>query len=237
LTRLTKLATDVYLAPQSYESVFVVFDDYVIVLEGGGSTAQTRAVVARIKELAPGKPIRYVVTTHFHDDHLAGLRTYIAEGTTIVTTADAKGPIEALAKARFSTLAPDTLDLVPRAPIIEVVDRERVFKDARHEVRLYQVGPTAHVDQILVAYLPGERILFEGDLVDMPNGQPVAGGDDTAEFARRIRELGLAFDQIVPVHGNPGPAAFLDLSLRRGVQRAKCPLGANRRVPCIVDGR
>lgn len=235
LTRLTRLAPDVYLAPQSYESVFVVFDDYVLVLEGGGSTAQTRAVVARVKELAPGKPIRYVVTTHFHDDHLAGLRTYIAEGTTIVTTADAKGPIDALAKAHFSTLAPDTLDLAPRAPIIEVVDRERVFKDAHHEVRLYQVGPTAHVDQILIAHLPGERILFEGDLLDMPNGQPVAGGDDTAEFARRIRELGLAFDQIIPVHGNPGPATALDLSLRRGIERAKCPVGSNRRAPCLLE--
>ena len=234
LNRLTKLAPDVYLAPNGYESVFVVFDDYVLVIEAGGNSAQTRAVVARIKETAPGKPIKYVVTTHFHDDHLAGLRTYIAEGTTIVTTADAKAPIEALARAHTSTLAPDTLDLVPRAPIIEIVDRERVFKDARHEVRLYQIGPTAHVDQILIAHLPGERILFEGDFIDMPNGQPVAGGDDTADFARRVRELGLAFDQIIPVHGNPGPAAFLDQSLRRGAERAKCPSGSNRRVPCIV---
>jgi glyoxylase-like metal-dependent hydrolase (beta-lactamase superfamily II) len=236
LTRMTKLAPDVYLTPNSYESVFVVFDDYVVVLEGGGSSAQTRATVARIREVAPGKPIRYVVATHYHDDHLAGLRTYIAEGITIVTTPDAKGRIEALARARYSALVPDSLDLAPRAPVIELVDRDRVFKDARHEVRLYQIGPTAHVDQILIGYLPAERLLFEGDLLDVPNGQPAAGGDDTAELARKIRELGIAFDRIVPVHGNPGPAAFLDQSLRRGMARAKCPLGSNRRMPCMVDG-
>src|SRR6185436_10911303 len=106
--RMTKLAPDVYLTPQSYQSVFVVFDDHVVVLEGGGSTAQTRATVARIREVAPGKPIRYVVTTHFHDDHLAGLRTFIAEGSTIVTTADAKARIDALARSH-STLIPDSL--------------------------------------------------------------------------------------------------------------------------------
>jgi glyoxylase-like metal-dependent hydrolase (beta-lactamase superfamily II) len=235
LSRMVELAPDVYLVPNGYESVFVVFDDYVLVLEGGGGTAQTRNTVARIREVAPGKPIRYVVATHFHDDHLAGLRTFIAEGTTIVTTADARGPIQALARAR-SRLAPDTLDLAPRAPVIEVVERERVFKDAHHEVRLHQVGPNSHVNQILIGYLPAERILFEGDLLDIANGQPTAGGEDTAELASAIRSLGLTFDRLIPVHGNPGTAADLEKSLRRGLARAKCPAGAQRRAPCMVDG-
>lgn len=236
LSRMVKLAPDVYLVPNGYESVFVVFDDYVLVLEGGGGTAQTRNTVARIREVAPGKPIRYVVATHFHDDHLAGLRTFIAEGTTIVTTADARGPIEALAKIRYG-FAPDTLDLVPRAPTVEVVDRERVFKDAHHEVRIHQIGPTSHVNQILIGYLPAERILFEGDLLDMANGQPTAGGDDTAELAKALQRLGITFDRLVPVHGNPGTAADLEKSLRRGRARAKCPTGKDRRAPCIVDDR
>jgi glyoxylase-like metal-dependent hydrolase (beta-lactamase superfamily II) len=236
VTGVVKLAPDVYLAPGGYQSVFVVFDDYVLVLEGGGSTTQTRSTVARIRELAPGKPIRYVVATHFHEDHLAGLRTYIAEGATIVTTPDAKGRIEALARMRFR-LNPDSLDRAPRAPVIEVVERARTFKDARHEVQLHQIGPNAHVDQILVGYLPGERILFEGDLLDIANGEPTAGGDDTADFARKVRALGLSFDRLIPVHGEVGTAADLEKSLRRGLARAKCPPGAERRTPCWVDER
>ena len=235
LTSMVKLASDVYLVPGGYQSVFVVFDDYVLVLEAGAG--QGRNIIARVREVAPGKPIRYVVATHFHEDHLAGLRPFIAEGTTIVTTADAKGRIEALARTR-SRLAPDTLDRAPRAPVIEVVEKQRTFKDARHEVQLHQVGPNAHVDQILVGYLPAERILFEGDLLDMPNGgEPAAGGDDTADFARKVRALGLAFDRLIPVHGEPGTAADLEKSLRRGLARAKCPLGAERRTPCWVDER
>jgi glyoxylase-like metal-dependent hydrolase (beta-lactamase superfamily II) len=236
VSQMVKLAPDVYLVPNAYRSVFVVFDDYVLVLEGGGSTAQARNTVARIRQVAPGKPIRYVVATHFHDDHIAGLRTFIGEGTTIVTTSDARGPIEALAKIRYGFI-PDTLDLVPRAPIIEVVERERVFKDARHEVRIHQIGPTAHVNQILVAYLPNERIVFEGDLLDITNGQPDAAGDPTAELAQALQRLGITFDRLIPVHGDPGTAADLEKSLRRGRGRAQCPPGKDRRAPCVVDDR
>lgn len=234
LTGMTALAPDVYLIPNTYESVFVAFDDYVLVLEGGGSTAETRNTLARIKEAAPGKPVRYVVATHFHDDHLAGLRTFIAEGATIVTTPDAREAIEALAHVH-SVLSPDTLARAPREPVIEVVDRERVFRDARHEVRLYQVGPSPHVRQILIGYLPKERLLFEGDLLDIPFGEPVAGGDDTAAFAEKLEALGLGFDRIIPVHGNPAPAANLEKSLRRGAARAGCPTGATRTSPCLID--
>jgi hypothetical protein len=98
------------------------------------------------------------------------------------------------------------------------------------------VGPNSHVNQILIGYLPAERILFEGDLLDIANGQPTAGGEDTAELASAIRSLGLTFDRLIPVHGNPGTAADLEKSLRRGLARAKCPAGAQRRAPCMVDG-
>ncbi len=229
---VVELAMDVYLVPNQYESIFVVFDDYVLVLEGGGSNGQTSNTIDRIRATAPGKPIRYVVATHFHNDHIGGLRNFIAEGSTIVTTKDAVGPIRALAHAPASHLFPDTLSRAPKEPVIETVDRDRVFRDAHHEVRIHQVGPSPHVAQILIAQLPKERILFEGDLLDMPDGQPVAGGDDTRDFAAKVKALGLGFDRIVPVHGIPGPASHLDLSLQRSAARQQCGTGVRRREAC-----
>lgn len=231
-SRMSTLAPDVYLVPNGHQSVFVVFDDYVLVLEGGGSSGQTRNTIARIKEVAPGKPIR-VVATHFHHDHIAGLRTFIAEGSTIITTPDARGPIQAFARMR-STLAPDTLDRAPRDPIFEVVDRERVFKDSRHEVRLYQIGPSPHADQILIAYLPQERILFEADLLDVSGDQAAAGGEDTEEFAAKLKSLGLTVDRFVSVHSGVVLPAALEQALQRSKARAKCPGGKERRTPCIL---
>ena len=80
-----RLADDVYLLPGGYNSLAVVFNDHVFVVEGGGSTGATRATIAEIAKLAPGKPVRYLVSTHFHFDHLSGVRSYIADGATIVT--------------------------------------------------------------------------------------------------------------------------------------------------------
>jgi glyoxylase-like metal-dependent hydrolase (beta-lactamase superfamily II) len=232
---VVELAKDVYLVPNQYESVFVVFDDYVLVLEGGGSNGQTANTIDRIRATAPGKPIRYVVATHFHNDHIGGLRNFIAQGATIVTTRDAVGPIKALAHAPASRIFPDSLSRAPTGPVIETVDKDRVFRDAHHEVRIYQVGPSPHVAQILIGYLPAERILFEGDLLDIPDGQPVAGGDDTRDFAAKVKALGLAFDRIVPVHGMPGPASLLELSLKRSVARERCGTGDQRREVCRLE--
>jgi glyoxylase-like metal-dependent hydrolase (beta-lactamase superfamily II) len=210
---------DAFVIPNSYQSAFVMFDDYVLVLEPGGSPAAARSTIAAAKRAAPGKPIRYVVATHAHYDHLAGVREYIAIGATIVTTPRAKSIIERAATASH-TLIPDDLSANPRAPIIETfTDDSRVFRDANHEVRLYNLGPTPHVEAMLFAYIPASRTLFEGDALDIPEpGHVGIGGEDTEQLARRIAELNLDVDRIVPVHGRIGTLS--DLKTAVGKRRS-----------------
>jgi hypothetical protein len=79
--------------------------------------------------------------------HYAPLRTMraslIAEGSTIVTTSDAKGIIERAVQASH-LMQPDALSRTPRAPVIEVVADTRVFEDGTRRVELHQIGPNAH---------------------------------------------------------------------------------------------
>src|SRR5262245_9068320 len=104
---LTKVADDVYFAGGgSHTSLFVVFKDHVVVLEAPLSEERSLAVLAKIEETAPGKPVRYVVPTHYHFDHSGGLRTYVAKGITIVTTPGNKAFVEKLAKTPH-TVKPD----------------------------------------------------------------------------------------------------------------------------------
>src|SRR5207247_580308 len=82
-----KLADGVWLLPTSHNSLVVEFADHVVVIEGPLSEARSDYVIAETHRLVPNKPIRYLVNTHQHFDHSGGVRTFAAEGATIITAA------------------------------------------------------------------------------------------------------------------------------------------------------
>jgi glyoxylase-like metal-dependent hydrolase (beta-lactamase superfamily II) len=170
---LRTLAKDVYLIDQvdgaNQNVLFVAFDGYVLVVEAPEDRTYRQlgeTVMRIIRDTVPGKPIRYVVPTHHHADHGIGVRPYIAEGVTIVTTPGNAAFVRELAKLKFE-LRPDALALKPRAPLVEVIDNKvRIFRDASHIVELHDFGPENHVRETLAAWLPNERILFTGDVIE-----------------------------------------------------------------------
>jgi len=211
-----QLAPDVYVIRGGYNSLFVVFNDYVLVVEAGASPGYTQNCINEIKEVAPNKPLRYLITTHFHFDHVSGVRSYIAEGTTIVTTPTAKSVIERSASARL--LRPDALARNPRQPVIETFKEKRVFDDGAHNVELYQFA-SPHASEMIMIYLPKEKILFEADLLDLdlPENGVAAAGADTRDLLERIERWGLQVEQLIPSHGRLGT---MD-DLRRAVAGGK----------------
>jgi glyoxylase-like metal-dependent hydrolase (beta-lactamase superfamily II) len=225
---VTKLADGVIAMPAS---AAIEFRDFVLVFEAYGSSALSDANLARIRAAFPGKPVRYVVSSHYHEDHLGGVRPYAAAGATFLTTSDAESRILRALSGRH-VMRPDSFAVAPKRPAIQVIDRSRVIEDSTRRLELYQIGPTAHVDKILIGYLPKERILIEGDLLDMPDGKPAAGGDDTEELAKKIKELGLDVERLVPIHGSVGTARDLDAAVRMHRARSSCPQDLVQRVFC-----
>ncbi|MEO8104517.1 MAG: MBL fold metallo-hydrolase [Betaproteobacteria bacterium] len=80
---LAKLADGVYAAVRSEppgltfvsNSVFIINDDDVVVVDTGVGPATARAAIAALKALT-AKPVRYVINTHWHDDHMLGNDAY-----------------------------------------------------------------------------------------------------------------------------------------------------------------
>jgi glyoxylase-like metal-dependent hydrolase (beta-lactamase superfamily II) len=217
-----ELAKDVYLvqdAANGYNVMFVAMNDHILVAEAPLNDGTSKRVMAKIKETVPNKPIKYLVTTHFHDDHSGGVRTYLAEGATLVTTPGNKTYFEKMAKA-VRTIAPDGLSQNPRPPAIEVVQNmKKVFTDGQHTVEIHDIGAGPHTKEMLIVYLPKEKIVFQGDLLNLPpfgTTLVTPGNETTAHFADRLKALGLAVEKIVAVHGRTATMAELQEAVEKG---------------------
>ncbi len=222
---VSKIAEDVYilegLAGGTHNVLFVAFNDHVLVVEAPEQILYSNNSVqalAKIRETVPGKPIKYLVLTHHHSDHAGGFREYVAEGTTIVTTAGTKSSLEKAVTVESSLLP----KLSPKSSlghklIIETVEnKKRVFQDDKHLVELYDIGPNPHANEILVAYLPKEKILFQADLLNpAANGTIPIAQDSTISFSDKLQQLGLKVEKIYGVHGRVATPEELRTSIEK----------------------
>jgi glyoxylase-like metal-dependent hydrolase (beta-lactamase superfamily II) len=200
-----------YLTGGSHHSVLVEMSDHLVVIEGPQDDARAAAVIAEVKNLAPNKPIKYVVNTHHHFDHAGGLGAFAADGATIITHDSNKVFLEqSLAAAR--TIRPDKLTQTGKKATVEGMQEKRVLSDAAHIVELYRIQGTTHADGLIMAYLPKEKLLVEVDIYTPapPNAAPPAQPNPASvNLYDNIERLNLAVDQILPLHGRKVPLAEL----------------------------
>jgi len=188
------------LAGQSHHSALVEFGDHLMLIEAPQNEARTLAVIAKARELVPGKPLTTLVSSHFHFDHSAGLRAAVAEGLAVITHRGNVAYFEEAVKRPF-TLQPDALARSPKPLGIEGVDDARVVEDAMRRVELYHIAGNPHADTLLMAYLPKERLLVEVDAFSPGSAvHPYA-----ANLLENIRDRKLRVDRIVPLHGTVVP--------------------------------
>lgn len=202
-TPTQKLADGVYLILGGYASVAVDFKDGIVIIEGPQSEARASTVIAEAKKLIPNKPIRYVVNTHHHFDHASGLRTFAAEGATIVT----HQINEPYYKETFSlphTLNPDKLAESKRQPAFETMTDRKVMTDGNHVIELHRLQGSGHNDGLIVAYFPKLKILVEADAYNPPAQAnapaPAQVSPYVANLAANVDRLKLDVERIIPVH-------------------------------------
>ncbi len=192
----------------SYDSLLVEFNDHLMILEAGQSEARALAYIAEAKKLVPNKPIRYVMNTHAHSDHTGGLPAMVAEGATIITQANNEAFfMKALNTPR--TLLNDTLARNPRKATVEAVADKKVYSDGKRIVEMYHVSPVPHSNGLMVAYIPREKILFQGDFSLPAPGQP--GNDHVKALVPVLEKLNPDFDRYINVHASAAPQTKAEL--------------------------
>jgi glyoxylase-like metal-dependent hydrolase (beta-lactamase superfamily II) len=194
--------------PGSYDSVIAEFKDYIMMLEAGQSEARALAYIAEAKKLIPNKPIRYVMNTHPHSDHTGGLPAMVAEGATIITQKNNEAFFEkALNTPR--TLLNDTLAKNPKKAKIEAVSEKKVYSDGTRTVEMYHASPAPHSNGLMIAYIPKEKVLFQGDFSLPAAGQP--GNDHVKALVPILEKLNLDFDRYINVHTSAAPQTKAEL--------------------------
>lgn len=214
-----KLADGVYyLTGGTHHSVAIDQRDHIVVVEGPQNEARSAAVIAKVKETIPNKPIRYLINTHVHFDHSGGLRTYVDEGATIVTHAMNKAYYEQ-AWAAPRTINPDRLAQSKKSATFETFTDKHVLTDGRRSIEIYPIVGNGHNDAFAMVYLPTEKILIEVDAYTpaAPNATPPAMPNPfSVNLYENIQRLKLDVRQIAALHG-PRVATMGDLRAAIGI--------------------
>ena len=142
----------------------IEFSDHIVLYELGVNVATAKAVIAHARMLAPGKRVTHLITSHNHFDHTAGLRQAVAEGLTIVQRRGSEPQFRDMV-AHAAAEFPDDLARAPKPLEFQAVDDHLRMSDDTQTLDIYWVRNNGHMADVLVGYIPSERLLMEGDLV------------------------------------------------------------------------
>ncbi|MDB5970468.1 MAG: fold metallo-hydrolase [Hydrocarboniphaga sp.] len=201
-----------YLRGGTHHSVVIEQTDHIVVVEAPLNEARSEAVIAKVKETFPNKPIRYLINTHAHFDHSGGLRTYVDAGATIVTEQANRAYYETVWAAPHS-IAPDKLAQSKKASVFDTFTDKHVLSDGKRSIEIYRINGSGHNDAFALIYLPTEKILIEADAYTptAPGAPaPTSINPYSVNLYDNIQRLKLDVDQIAAIHG-PGVVKLTDL--------------------------
>jgi len=186
----------------THNTLFIVTNSYLIAVEAPNDDGQAIQSLDMAKKKYPGKPIRYLILTHHHVDHVGGMRTYATEGATIVV---GKGDGDYFRKvlARPETLNPDAPKKAFTPKVVEVDGKWNV-KDGGREVDAYMVE-NPHAADMMIVYVPDAKLGIVTDLY-VP-GAPVPPSAMVAALVKGVDKWGIKPERFAGGHGSVGPYA------------------------------
>lgn len=197
---------------------FVVTPDGVVVFDALGTPALGRAMIAAIAKVTP-QPIRRVVVSHYHADHIYGLQAFKAVGAQVWAHRKAQGYLAS--PQATERLAQRRNDLFPWVDNDTIVVPPDLWLDGDTDFRmggitfriLYSHG--AHSPEDVMMYVVEDRLLFAGDLI-FAGRVPFVGNADSAGWLTAMDAMiALSPAVVIPGHGPASRDVARDLKLTR----------------------
>lgn len=162
----------------------------------------TEKIVAAIKQVSNGAPIRFLINTHVHGDHTGGNENLGKMGVTIFARAELRERLEHPAPgANGAPAAPAPAAALP----VVTYDSPITFHMDGEDVQAIPI-PKAHTDGDTLAFFPHNNVMMIGDYfrsVGYPNIDRANGGSLPGMLAGLDKAIGLcnAGTKVVPGHG------------------------------------
>lgn len=190
----------------------------VVVIDALGSPALAEALLEAIRAITP-LPVRYVVLTHYHADHIYGLQVFKDRGATVIANAAGREYLQSdtaqlRLQASRETLAPWVDEHTRLVPADRWLQGDEVLELGGVRLQLRHVGP-AHTPEDLTVFVEGPRVLFAGDLAFRGRIPYVGQADSHGWIQALSRLIEAAPAVIVPGHGPASTEALADLKLTR----------------------
>jgi glyoxylase-like metal-dependent hydrolase (beta-lactamase superfamily II) len=210
-TKIADGVWDLRVANGGSGGAVIEFADHLVMFEPYGSEAQTLARIDAANRLVRGKQVTAVVVGHHHDDHAAGVRAAVSRGLTIIAQRRTKTLFEEWV-SRPAVRFPDELARHPRPLDFMPVDEHLVLQDSMQRLDIYHAVGDFHMSDAVIAYLPKEKIIMEGDFTDEGWTWNWWAGALSANI--ELYDLEPEID--IPVHGSP---ATLEEKLARTAEQ------------------
>ncbi|MEO8250163.1 MAG: MBL fold metallo-hydrolase, partial [Burkholderiales bacterium] len=198
---------------------FVITDDGVVVIDALGSPTLANELIDEIRRLTK-QPIRYVIVTHYHADHVYGLQAFKAVGAEILAHPAAREYLNSeTAKLRLEASRQELFPWIDETTKLVPADRwldqeSTTLKVGSFDFIIKHVGP-AHTPEDLVVFVPARGVLFAGDLV-FRGRIPFVGQADSERWIASLKTLiELKPRVMIPGHGPMSIDPVADLELTR----------------------
>jgi glyoxylase-like metal-dependent hydrolase (beta-lactamase superfamily II) len=220
--KLVELAPNVqHVQGGTANNLIVAMKDYLVIFDAPYGELQSRWVIDAAKAKYPNKPIKYIVLTHHHMDHTGGMRTYAAEGATVVVPIEHVEWIEKALKAPH-TVVPDALERNPRSVRVYGIFDNMTFKDETAEIQVLHIRSAGdaeprpenpHADGMLIGYVVGPKLVYVTDMIS-PRGVAIERSANTAAIGYALREFDIEGDlTIVGGHGTTVKRSEIEAAL------------------------
>jgi len=213
--KLVDLAPGVsHLTGGTHNSLLVEMKDHLIVFDAPVSNIASQVMLDAAKAKYPGKPVKYLVQTHHHIDHISGARAYAAAGAKVVVGRGVGDYLRHMFTSPHN-VRKDALSLRPRkAEVIEVADKMALADGAR-TVEVYRID-SAHAEGMLIGYIPDAKLGWVTDIWS-PGRDPIVPTAGQREVYQAVTKIGISPERFAGGHGSVG--AYSDLAAKAGAAR------------------